>query len=181
MLFSWPARIVAHIGPLAVVQVPGGLLGASDPRGWLVDGSETTVIASDPTHAQAGVVFLGTYRPERVGDAALLRSDNPNADPNTLLLIPSSTQLPESFTLSIPVRVAAQVDPDEEPKPFGSPPPNCCPDLAPDDIHALLPCCCPDVDPHHIHSLVPGTDLFAALQFDFLADLLSTRPTEPTP
>lgn len=162
MLFSWPARVVAHLGELVVVQVPGGLLLAVDPSGQLRDGDETEVQVRDRlTDADFDVAWGDFYQVTQTGNVALLKSSFGFTTP---LLLRTGETLPASLALSIPRDDSPVVDEDEV-KPFHSDPPNCCPDADPAQIAHHIPCCCPDVAPFDV---THGPTLFS-----FLAELLS--------
>jgi hypothetical protein len=141
MLFAWPGRVVSHVGELAVVQVPGGLVTVRDPHELLQDGVDVQVQASDPAHALRGVVFGDTYTVRQHGQVALLHSQGGAS--LALLLRPRET-LPATFTLSIPaepveLHEGAEPGPDlGNPKPFGGRACPRCPDLDPTAVYVAM-------------------------------------------
>lgn len=134
-MIVWAAKVLAHVGELAVIQVPGGLLTIWDSRALLIDGDRTTVAvypADQTPEQQAFSPFLlsPTFGSFTNGQYALLRSQQNAITP---LLLQRGETLPSQLILAIGTQPAEM----DEGTPAGT-------GLTPEQS-APIPCGCPPV------------------------------------
>ncbi len=134
----WPARIIAALDGLALVQVPGGMLAVPDPTALLQVGDRTMIVWGADATTTLGLKF-GPFTVNRSGNVAILRS----ADATVPLLLAAGDVLPDTVLFTV---ATAPAEYDEGVIPTPPPPP--CPEVSLSEAVAFLNNdCCPDECP----------------------------------
>ena len=92
----WPARIIAVLDGLALVQVPGGMLAVPDPTALLQVGDRTMIVWGAAAGTTIGLSF-GPFTVQRSGNAAILRS----SEATIPLLLAAGDALPDTVLFTV--------------------------------------------------------------------------------
>ena len=111
-MITWPAKVLSHVGELAIVQVPGGLLTIWDRQALLLNGDSTTVLALS-THEAAergststNNLFTEAFQVYQNLQVAVLVS----AQQRIPLLLPRRETLPPTLILAIGTQPAEMAE-----------------------------------------------------------------------